>query len=164
MDAGWAAVVGAVVGALASILTSVLLTIPGLIPEDRANRIDRTNRLNALVVEISEHFIEVAQAPDGVEGFEVIIDARTTLLRDRVELASLVRKNGDQLMDLLDACLEGVSRVEYGLLTSSASVFSAGAADWLRHGELRRNSTKGLNRLRSEITSAKKLPRAEGTA
>jgi hypothetical protein len=156
MDAGWAAVIGAAVGASASILTSVLLTIPGLSPEDRANRIQRANRLNALVVEVSEHFTAIGEAPDSPNGHEEILGASRLLLRDRVELASLVGSKGDQLMSLFDVCLNGISKRAYKLGIDSASTFSTGAADWLRHGKLHRLSAKALEDLRLKIVAAKK--------
>ncbi len=132
----------------------MLIAIPGLSQEDRANRIERKNRLSRLIVDITGRFTTLAQALDDAEGRKETVVARTQLLSDRVELASLVGPKGDSIMRLFDTCLHAVSDLKWGLLTGAASTFSVGAADWLRFGEVRANASKARRKLAADIKRA----------
>lgn len=154
MNDAWAVVVGALVGAAASLGASALGLLPGLNPEDRADRIDRSARLRALLKEITSDLMAIALSPDNLDGREDRTAIRSKLLVTRVELASLLPRREQRMMQLYDACMEAANRNDDELRARAGALFSVGAASWIQGVGLSSDVHKGIKDLRADTRAS----------
>lgn len=146
MDAGLAAIIGAAVGAVASVGATAIGAIPGLSAEDRAHRVAKRARLLEVVTEITEHLTEVTTSGLHADGST---SRRIRLYVLRVELAALLPKKDQVILDLFDTARYAFGRADDETSDLAVSLFTLSAADAHR-GVLDR---KKLRARRAELQS-----------
>lgn len=150
MDAGLAAIIGAGVGAVASIGATAISAIPGLSAEDRAHRVARRAQLLEVVTEITEHLAEVTTSPGTTEATN---KRRVRLYVLRIQLAALLPKRDQIILDLFDTARASLGRGDNELSDSAVSLFSLAAGDAGRRTLDRAKLRSRHNLLRSKLDS-----------
>lgn len=161
MDAGLAAIVGAGVGAVASIGATAIGAIPGLSAEDRAHRVARRAQLLEVVTEITEHLAEVTTSPGTTEATN---KRRVRLYVLRIQLATLLPKRDQIVLELFDTARASLGRGDDELSDTAVSLFSLAAGDAgrgaLDKAKLRSRHNKLRNKLDGVPAAAAAAPRS----